>query len=99
MNLVDDHPSYGAKMFLHPLPDQYRLKSLRRRDQHVWRALGLSRPSTRWRVPMTHLDLHIKVPPHLFQSSQEVPVQRAERRNVENQIGRASCRERDKKEG
>src|SRR5204863_9286276 len=48
MNLVDDHPSYGAKMFLHPLPDQYRLKSLRRRDQEVWRALGLLSPSTSW---------------------------------------------------
>src|SRR5207245_11760385 len=83
MNLIDDHPPYGSKMFLHPLPDQYRLKSLRRGDQHVWRALGLSRPSTRWRIPMTHLDLHIEVPSHLFQASQEVPVQRAEWRNIE----------------
>src|SRR2546428_828056 len=71
-------------MLLHPLPDQYRLKSLRCCDQHVWRALGLSRPSTRWRIPMTHLDLHIQVLAHLLQPSQEVPVQRAERRNVEN---------------
>src|SRR5256886_8222758 len=70
VNLIDDNPSYGSKMLLHSLPNQYRLKSLRCCDQHVWRALGLSRPSTRWRVPMTHLDFRIKVPSHFFESSQ-----------------------------
>src|SRR5205807_9067059 len=95
VKLLDYNPSYCSKVLLNPLPDQYGLESLRRGNQHVWRALGLSRPSTRWRGPVTHLDLHIKVPSHLFQTSQQVPVQRAERRNVENRdpmnlLGRTS---------
>src|SRR5881628_3018421 len=73
-----------AKMFFHPLSNQYRLKSLRRCDQHVGRTLGLLRPSTSRRVPVTHLNLHIKVTPHLLQSSQQVTVQRAEWRYVED---------------
>src|SRR3990170_4136719 len=71
-------------MLPHPLPRQNRLQRLRSRDQNVRRATSLKRPRAKRSVTVPHLNPYIQVPAHLLQTTQQVPVQRPQRRNIQD---------------
>ena len=84
VQLVDHDGLDGREVPPHPRAREYRLKRLGRRDQEVGRRPGLPLPLRQRRVAVPHVDRERESGAPDLQAPQHVPVQRPERRDVDD---------------
>ena len=84
MDFVDHYPPYGTEVFAHPLTRQNGLQGFRGGDQHVRRVKRLFSSSVLGCISMSNLNLDAQSFPCFDETSENIAVQSAKRRDVED---------------